>query len=205
MNIENSSENGIFSLIIKSCTFFMILSFLLCVSTSIVLESTINFPNVVANLIVIGASILLSIITNIIKARQKKAFLNAKLYTLYLASIVYLFLYIFYYIFAIFNQEIRSIYSIISILGACLVFSLVEIYVPLKNHLLKSIIYFIVFAIPYFISTLLIANYGKGNNFFVVFAIYFIVYSIIYITYYLIHQCIRKQNNENKEYKQMFK
>ena len=156
------------------------------------------------NLVCLGISFLLSAVITIIKYKLKKP-LCKKLLPIYVISCFYSLIFIIVNVSTLLFKDIWNIYTIYILLALSIVVSLILLYLPLKNYLVRSLIYYIVIAIPYFIITLVFGNYGDDNSEIIVFFVYTIAYTVARIIAFIILKSNNNIENNKKEYSKMFK
>ena len=198
-----SKKDLFFSLGQITCILFTIFSLLFNVFYSIILWPLL--PNIGVNLLTLLISFILASIILIFSQMLKKPIKITKFSFILLAPILFTAIFVVFNISTVFLKNVWNLYSILIILVLSFVISLIKFYVPIKSFLLKSIIYYILFAIPYFIITLAFGDYGKENQFLIVFAVYTVVYILSNIIVFLIKKHKQKSDNESKEYIKQFK
>ena len=203
---DNSDEKYLaLSLVLNSCLFFSIFSFILwCISSLVVSLTTTFYLKPVINLALVGISLLISIIISIICAKKKKAYLSSKLTIFYYFSVAYTALYFVYNLAAFIMNDIWTVFAIITIFISSILFALIEVLLKIKITLIKATIYFMIFAIPYF-TTLFSMGYGKGNELFVILAIYILSFIAVFTSLFIVKSIINKYKNQNIKYEKMFK
>jgi hypothetical protein len=65
------------------------------------------------------------------------------------------------------------------ILAISVLTGIVKFFVPI-NKILKAIIYFCIYAVPYFIISIHFGGFGKGNMLIVLITIYLLAFAVIY-------------------------
>lgn len=186
-----------------SCVIFTLFSLLFNIFYSIILWPLL--PNIAVNLITLLISFILSSIIMIFSIMIKKPFLIKKINFVFFSCILFTSIFVIFNISTVILKDVWNLYSILIILTLSFLISIVKFYVPIKSFIVKSIIYYIMISIPYFIITLAFGNYGAGNNFIIVFAIYTLIFLLCNIIIFTIKGIKKKAENENKQYTKQFK
>ncbi|MBQ8545885.1 MAG: hypothetical protein IJ437_02965 [Clostridia bacterium] len=193
----------LYGFISHCCVIFTIISLVFNCFYSILLWPLL--PNIGVNLLTLLISFIPALIILLVRYKLKKPLINTKMKIVYSISVVYSSIFIIFNISTVFFKDVWNLYTILIILLLSIIISIIRYYVPISNYLIKTIIYFIVLAIPYFIITLAFAGLGKGNAIIIVFSVYAVAYIISSVTIFLIIRARAKAENNNKSYKKQFK
>ena len=191
------------SFALNICIMFTVLSLLFNIIYSLMLWPLL--PNIGFNLLTLLISFVPALVFVIIKSKLKKPLINTKAKIIYYISFFYTSIFIIFNISTIFFKDVWNLYTILIIFVLSIVISIIRLYLPIKNYLIRAIIYFVVFAIPYFIITLSVEGLGKGNAIIIVFSVYALIYIASSISIYLIIKTREKSSNSKKAYTKMFK
>ncbi len=202
-NAQKEKTNFFLPFVSLTSIFFTIFSLFLNCFYAIFIPT--DLPSIGFNLVFLGISILISLIICIINLKFKKNLYYRKLNLIYIFSFINTTVFLLVNLSTIFFKDIWNIFTILMIVALSLIVAIITIYLPIKNYLLKSIIYYVVIAIPYFIITVSFGNYGEGNKLIIVFFVYTIVYTIARIITFIMLKSIKTIENNKKEYSKMFK
>ena len=191
------------SIAVLSCILFTLFSLLFNTFYSIILWPLL--PNIGVNLFTLLLAFTISAIVFTISYKLKKPIIVTKLNLITVTTVFYSSIFVIFNILTFFFKDVWNFYTILIIFALSFVLTIIKIYVQISNYLLKSLIYYLVISIPYFVITLVFAGYDKGNQIVVVFAIYTLIFIIININSYLLISAKRKRENQNKQYTKQFK
>ena len=193
----------ILSIVLISSLLFTFFSLLFNSFYSLILWPLL--PNIGANLLIFLVSFVFATAIFLISNKVDRPIIIERINFIYLSTVLYSSIFIIFNISTLLFKDVWNLYTIFIILALSLILSMIKKYVKINNYLLKSLIYYLIISIPYFIITFLFAGYSKGNQIIIVFSIYTIIYVIINIIIFSIIRTKNKLDNEQKQYSKQFK
>ena len=198
----NKNEKAV-DIAVVTCILFTFFSLIFNVFYSTILWPLL--PNIGVNLLTLLLAFIISSVIFVIRYSLKKSPLISKLNLFEITTIFYTTIFIIFNVLTFFIKDVWNLYTILIILALSFALTIIKLYVNISNFLLKSLIYYLIISIPYFIIALVFAGYDKGNQIIIVFATYTIIYAIINISAYLLISAKLKRENESKKYTKQFK
>ncbi|MBQ7760726.1 MAG: hypothetical protein IJ400_01610 [Clostridia bacterium] len=158
-----------------------------------------------ANLIILIISLLPSILTGLKLSNNKLKSINALICIFPLSVLIISFFTLNLLPFINSNlKNLWSIFSIITVNLAYILFFLVLTLLESKSFLLKSVLSLIIFGASYFVITLAIGNLGQGGNILVIISVFLIIYSVITAVAYIVSRILKAKQNQAKKYTRQF-
>lgn len=164
-----------------------------------------DLPSIGFNFVFLGVSLLISLAICIITLKLKKNLYFKKLNFIYIFTFINTIAFLSVNLSTIFFDDIWNIFTVLIIFVLSLIITAICLFIPINNYFIKSIIYYVIIAIPYFIITLGFGKYGEGNKIIIVFFVYTIVYTVARIVSFILLELSNNIKNSKKEYSKKFK
>lgn len=200
----------IYPFIFNTSLIFTLFSLLInCFFEILYIGSEYTLPNMGVNFITYLVSLVLSgVISTIIVVicyKHKKQYFPKQMMLLYYASNLYTFLFLSLNLSTLALKNIWNIWTILLLAVLSFAVSIVHYFVKIKSSFLKSVIYFILFGIVYFIITLYFGDFGQGHKLLIIIAIFLLSFALISTILHLINKALYNNENANKKYDKIFK
>lgn len=196
----------IFSIIFNSCILFTLFSILTNTFFAILYigEDGTNLPNIGINYLILVISVIISLLVLLLLVKLKKDLVIKRINVLYFICCLYTSIFLVLNVSTVILKNVWNIYTILMILAVSILTGIVKFFIPI-NKLLKAIIYFCIYAVPYFIISIHFGGFGKGNMLIVLITVYLLAFALIYAITQLINSLLKQQNNHNQKYEKLFK
>ena len=201
--MSNNSSKGV-KILNLTCFLYTVLCLLIntlsFAVTSYVLKGIPKLFSLSGTFIVFVFCLILSSILVYKRGTQiKSAIINkiAVLYSIFSSSLIVL-------VYFMEDGALWKYETIILVLCFSSVLALMLKYLRLKNKLLTYIVYYFVSIIAFAILTVVIAQYGNGNNKIIFLLSYTITFFTLSVAHFFIMKSFAKYDNEDKAYKKQF-
>ena len=199
-------NKAIFSVIFNSCILFTLFSILINSFFAVLYigDDGTNLPKIAINYLTLVISIIISLLILLLTVKLKKELIFKKINVIYFISCLYTSIFLVLNISTVILKNVWNIYTILMILAVSILTGIFKFFVHI-NKILKAIIYFCIYAVPYFIISISFAGFGKGNMLIVVITVYLLAFALIYIASHLVDSILKRKNNNNQKYEKLFK
>lgn len=194
------------SILFNSCISFTIISLLINLFFHLMFinDEGTNLPNIGITFTVLLVSLIIATAIALLLIKLKKELIISKIYVIYYITCLFTSLFIVLNLSTVVIKNIWNIYTILMIFLASVFVGIVKYLIPI-NQIFKAILYFFIYAVPYFVIVVKFAGYGQGNKLIIVITLYVVFFALVYSFIQITKTIIRKHKNKSEEYKNLFK
>lgn len=199
-------NKAIFSIIFNSCILFTLFSILTNAFFAILYigEDGTKLPNIGINYLIFVISLIVSLLVLLLLIKLKRDLISNKINIVYFICCLYTSVFLVLNVSTVIVKNVWNIYTILMILAISVLTGIVKFFVPI-NKILKAIIYFCIYAVPYFIISIHFGGFGKGNMLIVLITIYLLAFAVIYAISQIVGAFLNQKTNQTKDYEKLFR
>lgn len=200
------NKKFLLSVLYHSSIIFTVLSILATLLFTVLfwgIEGT-QLPSIGVNFALLLISYISAILLSLLLFKLKKPYITEKINVIYLSATIFTYFFLAVNLSTVQFKNIWCEGTIFAILAVSILTSVIK-YLLKIPYFAKIILNFVLFAIPYFLVSVLLGNFGEGNKMMILIFVYLLLFAIVTTIISVIKIVISKHKNETTSYSKMFK